>query len=271
MTNKIKVIFIGDIIGEPGFEIVKSLLPTLIKKHKPDFIIANGENISGGMGVLEKDANRLLELGINVITGGNHTLDKIQAHKFIDASDRVLRPLNYPRGVYGKGYGIYGMKNTTKKIAVISLMGRIFMKPIDCPFRAFDRIYEKIKDETNLIFVDIHAEATSEKVAFGWHADGKASAVIGTHTHIQTADSRILPNGTAYITDCGMTGPYDSVIGMNKEGSIKRYIYSTPHKHEVATDDVKFSAVILEFNALTGKALSIERILSPEFQQIRNS
>ncbi|MGV8018481.1 MAG: TIGR00282 family metallophosphoesterase [Ignavibacteria bacterium] len=264
MSKTIKILFIGDIVGQPGYRMTKLVLPGIIEKENVDFVIANGENISDGMGILKRDSDELLELPIDVLTGGNHTLDKIQSHKFINESKNILRPLNYPKGVYGSGYGIYTTKGNAK-IAVINLIGRVYMKPLECPFRAFERVYEKIKCETNIIFVDFHAEATSEKIAFGWYADGKVSAVVGTHTHVQTADSRILPNGTAYITDVGMTGPYDSVIGMKKETSIKRYLFGTPFKHEVAEDDVKFAGVIVEIDSETGKSKKIERILKPEF------
>lgn len=264
MSKTIKILFIGDIVGQPGYRMTKLVLPGIIEKENVDFVIANGENISDGMGILKRDSDELLGLPIDLLTGGNHTLDKIQSHKFINESKNILRPLNYPKGVYGSGYGIYTTKSNAK-IAVINLIGRVYMKPLECPFRAFDRVYEKIKCETNIIFVDFHAEATSEKIAFGWYADGKVSAVVGTHTHVQTADSRILPNGTAYITDVGMTGPYDSVIGMKKETSIKRYLFGTPFKHEVAEDDVKFAGVIVEIDSETGKSKKIERILKPEF------
>jgi 2',3'-cyclic-nucleotide 2'-phosphodiesterase len=265
MNKNLRILFIGDIVGESGYNIVNLLLNEYIEKEKIDFVIANGENITEGMGLLRKDAERLLSLKIDVLTGGNHTLDKIQSHKFIGESENILRPLNYPKGVYGQGYRIFHVKSKDLKIAVVSMIGRVFMKPLDCPFRAFDKIYERIKEETNIIFVDFHAEATSEKIAFGWYADGRASAVAGTHTHVQTADNRILPNGTAYITDVGMTGPYDSVIGMKKDGSIRRYIYGTPHKHEEADGDVKFAGIITEIDAETGKSKTIKRILHPEF------
>lgn len=265
MPDNINILFIGDIIGEPGYNILSSLLPGFISKYKTDFVIANAENITEGMGTIERDAKKLLDLGIDVLTGGNHTMDKIQAHKFISESDKLLRPLNYPRGAYGKGFGIFNVSGKSVKVAVINLQGRALMKPIDCPFRAFDFIYEKIKDETKIIFVDFHAETTAEKIAFSWYADGRASAIIGTHTHVQTSDERILPNGTAFLTDAGMTGPYDSVIGMKKESSIKRFIYATPQKHEVALGDLKIAAVHISIDASTGKAVEIKRILYPEF------
>jgi 2',3'-cyclic-nucleotide 2'-phosphodiesterase len=259
------VLFIGDVIGDPGYNILKSLLPGFVSKYKADFVIANGENITGGMGVLEKDAKKLLDLGIDVLSGGNHTLDKIQTHQFLNDAERILRPLNYPRGVYGKGFGVFDITGRSEKIGVVNLQGRTFMKPLDCPFKSFDFAIERIKEKTNIVIVDLHAEVTSEKIAFGWYADGRASAVLGTHTHIQTADNRILPNGTAYITDVGMTGPYDSVIGMKKEVSIKRFIYGTPQKHEVADENIKIAGVHLEIDTETGKSMSINRILYPEF------
>jgi 2',3'-cyclic-nucleotide 2'-phosphodiesterase len=265
LKEKINILFISDIIGEPGLNLVKSLLQSFITKYKIDFVIANAENISEGMGILEKDAKKLFELPIDVLTGGNHTMDKIQSHKFINDTPNLLRPNNYPRGAYGHGFGIFPVKNTDFKICVVNLQGRTYMKPIDCPFRSFDWIYEKTREETKIVIVDFHAETTAEKIAFGWYTDGKASAVLGTHTHIQTSDERILPQGTAYITDVGMTGSYDSVIGMKKESSIKRFIYGTPQKHEVATEDLRFAAVICEINSFSGKSTAIKRIFYPEF------
>ena len=265
MSDNIRVLFIGDIIGEPGYNLVKSLLPGFISKYKIDFTIANAENISEGMGILEKDAKKLLELDIDVLTGGNHTMDKIQAHKYINETENLLRPNNYPRGAYGKGFGIFYTKDKKIKICVVNLQGRTFMKPIDCPFRSFDWIYDRVKDETKIILIDFHAETTAEKSAFGWFADGKATGIFGTHTHIQTSDERVLPQGTAYITEVGMTGPYDSVIGMKKESSVKRFVYATPQKHEVAQDDLKIAAVVCEIDVSSGKAVSIKRIFYPEF------
>lgn len=264
MKDRTNILFIGDVIGEPGLKILQSELDNLIKEYNIDFTIANAENISNGIGLLERDADKLLSLNIDVLTGGNHTMDKLQSHKYINDSERILRPLNYPKGTYGKGYGIYKIKNTDKRIAVINLQGRIYMKPIDCPFRTFDSIYENIKDNVDFILVDFHAEITAEKMAFGWYADGRANAVIGTHTHIPTADARILTNGTAYITDVGMTGSFDSVIGMNKESSIKRFIYATPQKFEVAEKDLKICAVVVKINNKTNKTEKIEPLIKPD-------
>lgn len=262
--KEIKILYIGDVIGEPGYKFLKDNFELLKEKYKPDFIIANAENITEGQGTLERDAVKLLGLGIDVLTGGNHSLDKIQSHKFFQASENTLRPLNYPRGVYGRGFGIYEIKGTNLSIGVINLIGRVYMKPLECPFRAFDYAYEVIAKKTPLIFVDFHAEATAEKIAFYHYATGKCSAIVGTHTHIQTADERISPEGTAYITDVGMTGAYDSVIGAKKEGSIHKFIYGTPHRNEVAENDLHISGIfcILSEN---GKAKSIERIFYPPF------
>ncbi len=264
MKDKINILFIGDIIGEPGLKILIEELDNVISEYNIDFTIANAENISNGIGLLERDAKKLLSLNIDVLTGGNHTMDKIQSHKYINESDRILRPLNYPKGAYGKGYGIYKIKDTEKLICVVNLQGRIYMKPIDCPFRAFDSLYEKINDKVDIIIVDFHAEITAEKMAFGWYADGRANAVIGTHTHIPTADARILNNGTAYITDVGMTGPYDSVIGMNKESSIKRFVYATPQKFEVAENNLRLCGVIIKINSKTNKTEKIQSLIHPD-------
>lgn len=265
MKETIKLFFIGDIIGVPGYNLTKTLLPSFVTKYKPDFIIANGENITGGIGMIESDAEKLLALGINVLTGGNHTMDKIQAHKYIHENPNVLRPLNYPKGVYGRGFGLYEIPGTGLKICIASIIGRVFMRPLDCPFRAFDWLHKTVSTETNLIFVDFHAEATAEKIAFGWHADGRASVVVGTHTHVQTSDNRVLPEGTGYITDVGMTGPYESVIGMNRERSVKRFIFGTPQKHDPGENDVRLAGVIAEIITETGKCKSIHRIMYPEF------
>jgi len=265
LPDKINILFVGDIIGEPGFNFLKLVLPSIKTKYNIDFTIANAENISNGIGLLERDAKSILALDVDVLTGGNHTFDKIQTHKYINDSDTVLRPLNYPKGVYGKGYGVYKVKDKDVSICVSNLQGRVYMKPIEDPFRTFDWMYEKVKEQTNIILVDFHAEVTAEKIAFGWYADGRASAILGTHTHIQTADSRVLPGGTAYITDVGMTGPYDSVIGMKKEVSIRRFLYATPQKHETASDDLRLAACVVQIDTKTGKALSITRIMYPEF------
>ncbi len=264
----INILFIGDIVGQPGLNIVNMWLPSLQKKYRVDVTIVNGENVSDGKGCTEKEAKQLFDLGVHVITGGNHTWDKHQSQEFLKKDSRVLRPLNYPRGTFGNGYC---MVETPKgKVGVINLQGRAFMAAIDCPFRTSDWIIPKIKQETNIIIVDFHAEATAEKVALVNYLDGKVSAVIGTHTHVQTSDERIFPKGTGYITDCGMTGPYDSVIGMKTDAAINRFLYQTPQKYQTAVDNVHLCGVFLKIDVQTGKTVEIERIFIPEFERKLN-
>ncbi len=264
----LSLLFIGDIIGSPGLEFTRTFLPGISQKYKPDIMIANGENISDGKGCTEKEAQILFDMGVRVITGGNHTWDKHQSQEYLKQEARSLRPLNYPKGTHGNGYIILDVKNT--KIAVINLQGRTFMSPIDCPFRSAEWIISKIKNETKIIIIDFHAEATAEKMALANFLDGKVSCVIGTHTHIQTADERILPNGTGYITDVGMTGPYESVIGMKTQAAINRFLYQTPQKYETAKDEVHLSALFIKIDTESGKTTYIERIFFPEFEKSKN-
>ncbi|MGC8858607.1 MAG: TIGR00282 family metallophosphoesterase [Ignavibacteria bacterium] len=263
MGENIKVLFIGDIVGEPGYKILKDCLSDIISQHKIDFVIANAENISDGAGMLKRDVERLLELPINTLTGGNHTFDKIQFNTVLNESVNILRPNNYPPGVFGKGYEVFKLENKNCSLCIINLIGRLYMKPNDCPFRSFDKVYNEIAKTTKIIIVDFHAEATSEKYAFAWYVDGRATAVLGTHTHIQTADEKILPKGTAYITDVGMTGPYDSVIGLEKSTSIRKFIYGTPQQHQVAENDTHIAGVILTIDSESGKSLKIDRFFHP--------
>ncbi len=243
---------------------VTSFIRSFIDKHKVDFVIANGENAAEGKGITDKIAQRFFGVGINVITSGNHIWDKFQIHEYMMREKNLLRPLNFPKGSYGSGYTVYDL-GEKGKVGVLNLQGRVFMYPIDDPFRTADWALDKIKAETNIVVVDIHAEATAEKVAMGWYLDGKVSAVVGTHSHIQTADERILPGGTAYITDVGMTGPYDSIIGMKKEGAMKRFLYATPSRYEAADSDARLAAVVFSIDKSTGKAANIERIFYPPF------
>ena len=259
----LNVLFVGDIIGKPGLNIVQTWLPGLIQKYKADFVIANGENAADGKGCTEKEGSILFNLGVNVITGGNHTWDKHQSQDYLRAEPRALRPLNYPKGTYGNGYIITETKKG--KVAVLNLQGRTFMASIDCPFRIAEWALAKLKNETNMIFIDFHAEATAEKIEMGIFLDGKITALVGTHTHIQTADERILPNGTGYISDVGMTGPYESVIGMKSQAAINRFIFQTPQKYETAENDVHLSAMYFKIDTETGKTIEIERITFPEF------
>lgn len=254
-----KVLFIGDIIGEPGRKMVKQQLRGLQDAHKPDLVIANGENSAGGFGITADIADELFFLGIDVLTSGNHVWDKKEIEPYLGRQDRLIRPANYPAGNTGNGSVVVSTPNGDKA-AVLNLEGRVFMSNLEDPFRVGEREIERLKKETPVVIIDFHAEATSEKIALAWHLDGKASAVLGTHTHVQTADERILPGGTAFITDVGMTGPTDSVIGVRKEQAIARFLTQTPHRFEIPKGPVHLTAVILDIDAGTGKAKSIERI-----------
>jgi len=258
MQDNLRVLFIGDIVGKPGRSAVKTILSGLIEKLKIDFIIANGENAAGGFGITEKIAKELFQQRINVITTGNHIWDKKDDISYIAKDPWILRPFNYPPGVPGQGSIIYNLNGLN--IGIINLIGRVFMAPVDCPFRKGLAEVERISETTRIIIIDFHAEATSEKIALGYYLDGKVSAVIGTHTHVQTADERILPKGTAYITDVGMTGPFDSIIGIEVTQIIDRFLYQMPKKFEVAKGKSIFSAVLLDINTKTGLARSIQRL-----------
>lgn len=261
----LNILFVGDIVGKPGLDMVQTWLPGLQKKYNADITIANGENAADGKGCTEKEGKIILNLGVKVITGGNHTWDKHQSQDYLKVEKRSLRPLNYPKGTYGNGYYI---ADTTKgKVGVISLQGRTFMASIDCPFRAADWVVNRIRQETKVIFIDFHAEATAEKLALANYLDGRISALIGTHTHIQTADERIFPKGTAYLTDSGMTGPYDSVIGMKTDAAVNRFLYQTPQKYMPATESNHLCGAFIKVDTETGKAVKIERILLPEFDK----
>jgi hypothetical protein len=252
-----KILFIADIVGEPGRQVLKQRLPDLLKKEKPDFVIANAENAAGGKGLTGIIADELFAHGINVLTMGNHTFDRKEIQDIID-DKRILRPANYPPAVPGNGWNIYEIPNYLK-IAVISMMGRVYLPDTDCPFRKADELLEKILPETKIVFVDFHAEITSEKQTLGWYLDGRVSAVVGTHTHIPTADERILTEGTAYLTDAGMCGPYEGVIGMEKEVIIKKYLTSIPQHFVVAKGQTIMQGCIVEVNNASGKAENIKR------------
>ena len=253
-----KILFIADIIGQPGREAVAKVLPELRQREQAELVIANGENAAGGMGLTPHIARDLCKLGVDIITLGNHTWDKKEIMEIIE-DENIIRPANYPPGVPGRGAALVSTAGNFR-VGVINLVGRVFMHPNDCPFRAVDKLITEMKKETSLIIVDMHAEATSEKIAMGWYLDGKVSAVIGTHTHVQTADERILPEGTAYITDVGMTGPQESVIGIKKEIILQRFLLGMPVRFEVAAGDLTFNGVALDIDEKTGKALAIKRI-----------
>ncbi len=254
-----KVLFIGDIVGKLGRNATKTLLPAVVTKYKVDFVIANGENAAGGFGITDKIASEIFSYGVHVITTGNHVWDKKEFIPQISKEDRVLRPLNYPPGVPGYGSLLYALHNGIK-VAVINLSGRVFMSNIDCPFRTGKKEVQRLRSDTKIIIIDFHAEATSEKIAFGYYMDGKVSAVVGTHTHVQTADEKILPEGTAYITDVGMTGPYESVIGIEKEQIIQRFLTNMPMRFETAKGEGVFSALIAEIDEETGKSNAVQRL-----------
>lgn len=254
-----KVLFIGDIVGKAGRTAVKALLPNLVDKYKIDLVIANGENIAAGFGLTESLVEELFKTGVHVVTTGNHVWDKKEIIPYISKENRVLRPINYPPGVPGSGSIVLSPQKGLK-VAVMNISGRVFMPGYDCPFRTGRAEIENLARETDIIIIDFHAEATSEKVAFGYYVDGRVSAVIGTHTHVQTADEKILPNGTAYITDVGMTGPAYSVIGMEVNQIMQRFLTSMPAKFETAQGDTLLSAVAIEIDNDTGKAGAIQRL-----------
>ena len=258
-----KLLLVGDIVGRPGRELVRRGLRTLIDVHSIDFVIANAENSAAGFGVPTDIGDTLLEAGIDVMTSGNHIWDKKEVIEYIKAEPRLLRPANYPAGVPGRGSRV-AETGDGRAVGVINVMGRIFMSPLDDPFAVALREIESIRHRTRVIVVDFHAEATSEKMAMGWHLDGLVTAVVGTHTHVQTADERLLPKGTAYLTDVGMTGPHDSIIGMEVEPSLARFLNGMPAKFEPATGNARLNAVVIEADERTGRATRIARISHSE-------
>jgi metallophosphoesterase (TIGR00282 family) len=256
MPDKISILFLGDIIGRPGRRMLEKYLRPLVKKLSPSLIIGNGENAAGGLGITEKVGQELLN-ELDVLTSGNHIWDKKEALDYLAREPRLLRPANYPPQNPGKG--TYVFEAVGGKIGILNLQGRVFMEPIDCPFRHSDEELKKLGASTGVIIVDFHAEATSEKQAMGWYLDGRVSAVIGTHTHVPTADERILPQGTAFITDVGMVGARNSVIGIRRDQAVRRFLTGRPHRFEPGKEGVFLSAVFIEVDPKTGKALSIRR------------
>lgn len=258
-----RILMIGDIVGRPGRKAVKETLMTIRQELKLDAIIANGENAAGGNGITADIGADLFEYGVDVLTMGNHVWDKREAVSYINKEIRIVRPANYPPGSPGRGAGIYHVGGYT--IGVINLSGRVYLSTLDCPFRLADELLQTVRNETQIIIVDFHAEATSEKVALGWYLDGRVSAVLGTHTHIQTADERILPQGTAYISDVGMTGPRNSVLGVKTELVLEKFTTQMPVRFEVADGPYQFNAVVIDIDEITGVATNIERIYNIEY------
>ena len=255
----VNILFIGDIVGKPGRQAVSRELHRLVDRHCIDLVIANGENASGGFGITVESARELFACGVQFFTTGNHVWDKKDTLEYLNREERIIRPANYPEGAPGKGSRLVSTPGGVT-VGVINLEGRIFMNNLECPFKTADREIEKLSASARIIFVDFHAEATSEKTALGWYLDGRVSAVVGTHTHVQTADERILTAGTAYITDAGMTGAFDSVIGVRKEEPIQKFLTQLPAKFEVAKKDIRLNGVVVRVDEASGKALSIERI-----------
>jgi len=255
---ELKILCIGDIVGRPGRRVLSEKLKELVKKYNVDCVIANAENAAGGSGLTPQIYNKLLRYGVDLITLGDHSFRKREIVETLEKNDNIARPANMSEHAAGRGFAIY-KTGGGPSVAVINLIGRIFMKPADCPYNAADRLLGRLSQEADIIFVDIHAEATSEKVAMGYHLDGRVSCVFGTHTHVVTADERILPNGTAYITDIGMTGSHDSVLGRGWQSVLKSFRTQMPYPFEIATDDVRISGILVTVDTTTKKASHIER------------
>jgi 2',3'-cyclic-nucleotide 2'-phosphodiesterase len=255
----VRILFIGDIFGKPGREIAKRAIPALVEQRDIDFVIANVENSAAGFGVTGDIADTILGYGVDAMTSGNHIWDKKEVLDYVPRQPKLLRPANFPAGVPGRG-SYLGRTRTGEPVGVINLMGRIFMAPLDDPFAVAIREIEALRAKARVIIVDFHGEATSEKVAMGWHLDGRVTAVFGTHTHVQTADERILPKGTACLTDVGMTGPHDSIIGVTVEAALSRFLNGMPAKFEAATGPGRLNAVVVTADPATGKATAVERL-----------
>jgi len=259
----LRLLMIGDIVGRSGRRAIKGNLSELKREFDLDLIIANGENAAGGSGITKDVAQELFFAGVDVLTMGNHVWNIKEAYEYINRESRIIRPANYPPGTPGTGSNVFETRRKVK-VAVINLAGRVFLQSLDCPFRKVDEILPEVKKAAQVVVVDFHAEATSEKIAIGWYLAGRVSAVVGTHTHVQTADERILPGGTAYITDLGMTGPLDSVLGVKKEIIIEKFKSQLPQRFVVASGPYQFNAVIIDIDEYTGEANFIQRIQNYE-------
>jgi len=257
----VKLLFIGDIVGQPGRLAVKALLPKLREKHALDFVVANGENSAGGSGITPKTAEEIFSAGVDVITSGDHLWDQKEVMELLESEKRFLRPSNYPHGTPGQGSSVF--KAGSIPVAVMNFQGRTFMPPLENPFiQALDEV-KRLREQTKIIFIDFHAEATSEKIAFARMLDGQVSAVVGTHTHVQTADEQIFPGGTAYLSDVGFTGPHESVLGREIEPVLKKFLTSMPQRFEVAKNNVLLHAAMIEIDEATGRAITIKRLSEP--------
>jgi metallophosphoesterase (TIGR00282 family) len=254
----LNILFVGDIVGNPGRKISKEVIPTLIKEYDIDFCIANGENAAGGSGITYSAAQELYRTGVDIITLGNHTWSKREITNFIDSDKKLIRPANYPAETPGRGSAV--IEKNGLKIGVINVQGRVYMDNIDCPFKAAVKELEYLKSFVKVIVVDMHAEATSEKAALAWYLDGRVSCVFGTHTHVQTSDERILPFGTSFITDAGMTGPYEGILGVNRHIIIERFLTNMPARFEIAKGKVQFNGIIADIDDVTGKTRQLKRI-----------
>jgi metallophosphoesterase (TIGR00282 family) len=259
----INILFIGDVVGHIGLRELLRRLPTLKAEYSPDCIIVNGENIVDGKGLSDAEAKELFDAGVHCITTGNHIWENWKARPLLSSNPLVVRPMNYPAENPGRGWTVITLPGQ-RKVVVMQAQGRAYMQAIDCPFKAVDAALNKVAMESKVVILDFHADASAEKIAMGWYCDGRATAVLGTHTHTQTNDGQILPKGTAFISDVGMTGPYDSVLGMNKDIALKRFLLQTAHKYEVAEHDVRICGVHLVVDEATGMAQSITPFMSPK-------
>ena len=263
MSNELRVLLVGDAVGRPGRELLKKFVPEYRQSGRADFVIANGENSAHGKGITQETAKQMFEAGVDVITLGNHAWDNKDVLKIIDAELRLVRPLNYgePPEVPGRGFGVFDVPGKEGvRVGVLNLLGRVHMYPVHCPFHAARTVVPQMKEQSPILFVDMHAEATSEKIAMGWFLDGQASCVFGTHTHVQTADERVLKEGTGYITDIGMTGGQQGVIGVKTPEVLHRFLTNLPVRHEVADEDAQLCGALVTVDVESGKALSIKRV-----------
>ena len=255
-----KLLFVGDVVGGLGRRTLASLLPGLRERHRPDFVVVNGENAAGGVGITEKTARELLEVGADAITLGNHAYRHREAYEFLDREERIVRPANYPKGSPGRGYTV--VERPGLRLAVVNMSGMLFVEAARSPFGEIDALLAELRGKAGHVLLDFHAEATSEKVAMGWHVDGRVTACVGTHTHVPTADARVLPGGSAYITDVGMTGPRGGVIGVKREQAIERFLTLTQVRFETSEVDPWLNGVLIEAGA-DGRATAIEQLLLP--------